>query len=186
MKIPVGILVGLVVVAGSLFVLEKKQTSVSEVDTQTLQASNNDSMTDEEKVIADWYAPLTPFTFGRISMLASIADTDAERAKGLSGTPYIPIGIAKVFIFDTEEKWSFWMKDMNYAIDIFWLDVNGHVVHVVENASPDTYPATSFAPQVPARYVIETKAGFAKENNIGVGAVANIAPFNRARQMLDN
>ncbi|MBY0537917.1 DUF192 domain-containing protein [Patescibacteria group bacterium] len=181
MKVPIGILAVLVLVAGGLFVLEKNQTSVPVVDTRTPQASNNDSMTDEEKVIADWYAPLTPFTFGRISMQASIADTDAERAQGLSGTPYIPIGIAKVFIFDTSEKWSFWMKDMNYPIDIFWLDENGYVVHVIENASPDTYPEISFIPPVPAKYVIETKAGFAAENNISMGTIANIDPLERAR-----
>jgi uncharacterized membrane protein (UPF0127 family) len=181
MKVSVGILVGLVLVAASLFMLEKNHSSVSEGDTPTQQASNNDSMTDEETVINTWYAPLTPFTLGRISLQASIADTDAERAQGLSGTPYIPAGIAKVFIFDSAQQWSFWMKDMNYPIDIFWLDANGHVVHVVENAAPDTYPEISFVSPVPAKYVIETKAGFAAENNIGVGAIANVAPLVRAR-----
>lgn len=125
------------------------------------------------------FTNLVSFTIGRISMLGSIADTDAERTQGLSDTKEIPIGVAKVFIFNSSEKWSFWMKDMNYPIDIFWLDENGTVVHVVESVTPDTYPDTSFAPSVPARYVIETKAGFAKENNIGVGAVVNVAPFSR-------
>jgi uncharacterized membrane protein (UPF0127 family) len=181
MKVLLGILVLLVVVGGGLFLVQKDQTSVSVIETQSTQNPIYDSMTDEEKVIATWYAPLTPFTFGRITLQASIADSDAERVQGLSDTPYIPIGIAKVFIFDTSEKWSFWMKDMNYPIDIFWLDADGHVVHVVENVSPDTYPELSFMPPIPAKFVIETKAGFAAENNIGVGAVANVAPFERAR-----
>lgn len=120
------------------------------------------------------FTNLVPFTIGRISMLGSIADTDAERALGLSYTKELPIGVAKVFIFDSEQPWSFWMKDMHYSIDIFWLDANGTVVHVVENASPDTYPEISFVPPVPAKYVIETTAGFAAENNIGVGAVAGM------------
>jgi uncharacterized membrane protein (UPF0127 family) len=120
------------------------------------------------------FTDLVPFTLGQISLLGSVADTDAERARGLSGTTEIPVGIAKVFIFDTSAPWSFWMKDMNYSIDIFWLDASGTVVHLVEEASPDTYPDTSFVPPVPALYVIETKAGFARENNIGVGAVAGM------------
>jgi hypothetical protein len=127
------------------------------------------------------FTNLVPFTLGRISLLGSIADTDVERALGLSNTKEIPIGVAKVFIFDTSAKWSFWMKDMNYPIDIFWLDENGQVVHVVENAAPDTYPETSFVPPVPARYVIETKAGFAKENSIGVGAVAGMTQILKNR-----
>jgi len=125
---------------------------------------------------------LIPFTLGRISLLGSIADTDAERAKGLSDTKEIPAGVAKVFIFETSGLWSFWMKDMNYPIDIFWLDENGYVVHVVEEVSPDTYPDISFAPTTPAKYVIETKAGFAKENNIGVGAIAGMTQILKGRQ----
>lgn len=168
------VLIG-VIVCTMLF-MQNNQRQIEETQTENELVKNlaPDTRTDEEKVIADWYAPLIPFTFGRISMQASIADTNEERAQGLSDTPYIPIGIAKLFIFDTSEKWSFWMKDMNYPIDIFWLDANGHVVHVVENASPDSYPEFSFVPPTPAKYVIETKAGFAKENNIGVGAIAGM------------
>lgn len=181
MKAFLGIVVVLFVASAYLFMFQNNQTSMPNVEPQSAQNSSNETMTDEEKVIATWYAPLTSFTLGRISLQASIADTDVERAKGLSDTPFIPIGIAKVFIFDEANTWSFWMKDMNYPIDIFWLDEQGHVVHVVENAAPDTYPEFSFVPPVPAKYVIETKAGFAAENNIGVGTIANIAPLERAR-----
>jgi uncharacterized membrane protein (UPF0127 family) len=181
MKAFLGIIVVLVVAIVYLFMFQNKQTTMPNVEPQSDQNSSNETMTDEEKVIATWYAPLISFTLSRISLQASIADTDAERAQGLSDTPYIPIGIAKVFIFDSAQQWSFWMKDMNYPIDIFWLDEQGYVVHVVENAAPDTYPEFSFVPPVPAKYVIETKAGFATENNIGVGAIANMAPLERAR-----
>jgi uncharacterized membrane protein (UPF0127 family) len=182
MKILLVGVVAVAIVGGTMIVIKNYQMPTdNQTSIQTPENVTADSRTEEEKVIASWYAPLTSFTFGRISLQASIADTDAERAQGLSDTPYIPAGIAKVFIFDSAQQWSFWMKDMNYSIDIFWLDADGHVVHVVENASPDTYPDISFVPPVPAKYVIETKAGFAAENNIGVGAIANIAPLERAR-----
>jgi uncharacterized protein len=175
------------VIIGALIFMHDKQTPIDQIQNET-QVTNEsvenvipDTRTEEEKVIADWYAPLTSFTLGRISMQASIADTNAERAQGLSDTPYIPIGIAKVFIFETSEKWSFWMKDMNYPIDIFWLNENGYVVHVVENAAPDSYPEFSFVPPVPAKYVIETKAGFAKESNIGLGESAGLAQILKNR-----
>ncbi len=176
-----------IMVVVTLVYMNTKQTSISENQpgkqstNEPIENVTPDSRTEEEKVIASWYAPLYSFTLGRISLQGSIADTNIERAQGLSGTPYIPAGIAKVFIFEAPDTWSFWMKDMNYPIDIFWLDERGYVVHVVENASPDSYPEISFVPPVPAKYVIETKAGFAKENNIGVGAIANIAAFERGR-----
>ncbi len=149
---------------------------------QTIMNAVNTTEPNLEAVIARWYAPLTSFTLGRISLQASIADTPAERAQGLSDTPYIPAGIAKLFIFETSEQWSFWMKDMQYPIDIFWLDEQAHVVHVVESADPASYPDSSFKPPVPARYVIETKAGFAAENNIRVGAIAGMTQILRQQQ----
>jgi uncharacterized protein len=146
---------------------------------------NNAKNSRSEQVVTEHsvgeFNNLIPFTLGRISLLASIADTEAKRELGLSNTKEIPIGVAKVFIFDTSEEWSFWMKDMNYSIDIFWLDQNAHVVHIVESVTPDTYPDTSFAPPVPAKYVIETKAGFAKENNIRVGEVVGMTQILKDR-----
>ncbi len=183
MKIKLGLLFlvcAVLVVCGIVIIFQNPMWSGADANievatiSQTIMNAINGVQLNEEAVIAKWYAPLTSFTLGRISLQASIADTAAEREQGLSDTPYIPAGIAKLFIFDTNEKWSFWMKDMNYPIDIFWVDANGHIVHLVESVTPDTYPGTSFAPPVPATYVIETKAGFAKENNIRVGEVAGM------------
>ena len=169
-----------IVIYGTYIVFQNPQWSGSNTNievattSQTIMNAINGSEPNLEAVIAQWYAPLISFTLGEITLQASIADTDEERAQGLSDTPYIPAGVAKLFIFDTSEKLSFWMKDMNYPIDIFWVNEEGRVVHIVEAAKPDSYPGTSFAPPVPAKYVIETKASFAKENNIEVGAVVGM------------
>lgn len=176
-----------IVIYGTYIVFQNPQWSGSNTNvkvattSQTIMNAINGSKPNLEAVIAQWYAPLTPFTLGPISLQASIADTNEERAQGLSDTPYIPAGIAKLFIFDTSEKWSFWMKNMNYPIDIFWVDESGRVVHVVEEAKPDSYPKISFIPPVPAKYVIETKAGFAQENNIEVGAVVEMTKILKTR-----
>ena len=178
---------GSIIACGSYILFQNPQLSGADANTkvattsQTIMNAINGGEPNLEAVIAKWYAPLTSFTLGGITLQASIADTNEERAQGLSDTPYIPAGIAKFFIFDSAQQWSFWMKDMNYSIDIFWLNENGHVVHIVESVSPDTYPNTSFVPPVPAKYVIETKAGFAKGNNIGVGTVAGITQILRNR-----
>jgi uncharacterized membrane protein (UPF0127 family) len=138
-------------------------TETSMIDTDTTEQSR-------EAVIATWYAPLIPLMLGSESLLASVADTDAERQQGLSDTPYLPEGIVKLFIFETDNQWGFWMKDMAYPIDMVWLDSNKVVVHIAQNVTPDSYP-TSFAPPVPARYVIETTAGFTATKGIVVGTV---------------
>ena len=136
----------------------------------TLKAVNT-TEPNKAEVIAKWFTPLTPLTLGDQSLLASIADTKAERAQGLSGTPYLSTGVVKLFIFATAAPWTFWTKAMQYPIDIIWLDENKTVIHIAPNLTPETYPQ-SFAPTSPARYVIETQSGFAQINHITIGTKA--------------
>lgn len=110
---------------------------------------------------------------GGILLRVEIVDTDVLRAQGLSG--HAPLGDREgmLFIFDTDGRYSFWMKDMLFAIDILWLDAAGKVMHIAKEVSSDTYPA-SFTPHSPARYVLEVPAGFADQHDIQIGTTANL------------
>ena len=103
---------------------------------------------------------------------ADIARTAADLQHGLSDSPQIAADQAMVFIFPTVSKWGIWMKDMNYPIDILWLDEAKKVQHIVEVAQPDSYPETSFYPPSDARYVIELKSGTVKDKRITIGTQA--------------
>lgn len=102
--------------------------------------------------------------------MASVADTEASREQGLSGTITLPPTVVKLFVFDHNDRWSFWMKDMHYPIDIIWLNENHQVVYLVPNVTPDSYPET-FIPPLPARYVIETAAGLSATHHIIPGTL---------------
>lgn len=101
-----------------------------------------------------------------------IADDHASRMRGLSGTSHMPAGEAMVFIFDSDDKWSIWMKDMNYAIDIVWLNDKKQVVDYATHVSPDSYPNETFGPKEKARYVVEFKSGIVEKKGIKVGQTA--------------
>jgi uncharacterized membrane protein (UPF0127 family) len=127
---------------------------------------------------SDWqqyYTDLTPLTIGSTTVQASVADSLPERIKGLSGTPYIPAGVVKLFVFNAGGEQSMWMKDMNYNIDMLWLNEKGKIVHIEEHLSPDTYPK-SFSSPVPAWYVIEAKDGFVASSSIKIGEVVTGLP----------
>jgi uncharacterized protein len=96
------------------------------------------------------------------------ADTPEARTQGLSGRPTLQTEDSMLFIFDEPGIYSFWMKDMNFSIDIFWIDENLRVVYMKENASLASYPE-SFKPATPVKYVLETVAGFAEKNGIKIG-----------------
>jgi uncharacterized membrane protein (UPF0127 family) len=106
--------------------------------------------------------------FGGVSLRIDYATTEAAREKGLGGRTNIPNDYGMLFVFPKDEQYGFWMKDMFVPIDIFWLDDKGQVVSIVQNAATSSYPNV-FYPIVPARYVLETAAGFASEHNIATG-----------------
>lgn len=107
-------------------------------------------------------------TIGSVMVQASVADSLAKRIKGLSGTPFLPEEVVKLFAFGVPGSHSIWMKDMNYALDIMWAAEGGEIVHIEENVSPDSFP-TSFSSPVPAWYVVEANAGFVEQNKIEIG-----------------
>ena len=115
------------------------------------------------------YEPLLPMQIGGVSVMASVADSPEERQQGLSGTTMLPEDVVKLFVFDDNNRWSFWMKDMRYAIDMLWVNEGEEIVHIERAVAPETYPAQSFTPPVPARYVIETVAGFSEKQQLATG-----------------
>lgn len=101
-----------------------------------------------------------------------VAKTFEEREKGLSNTTALGEDQALLFVYDTDAQWAIWMKDMNYPIDIVWLNKDKKVVYIVKNAPPESYPDEKFTPKEDARYVIELMAGTTDKKAINIGEKA--------------
>jgi uncharacterized protein len=98
-----------------------------------------------------------------------------EMAKGLSGREQLKDGSGMLFIFHEDAKRRFWMKDMNFALDIIWINKDKKVVRILDNLQPcskDECPLQE--PKEPASYVLEVKAGFCSANHIKEGDQAEI------------
>lgn len=68
---------------------------------------------------------------GEIEVL--VADNPIEHQKGLSGTEVETLGAdGMLFIFDKKEERTFWMKGMNYPLDIAWIG-DGKILKVERN-----------------------------------------------------
>lgn len=100
-----------------------------------------------------------------------VARSSGDRAQGLSGVESMPKDAGLLFMMGSTGHHSFWMKDMNFPIDIIWFNDDLEVVDITENISPDSYPEV-FKPAVPARYVLEINAGLAKLYGITIGEEA--------------
>ncbi|MEZ4104156.1 MAG: DUF192 domain-containing protein [Candidatus Paceibacterota bacterium] len=114
------------------------------------------------------YPNTVTIMIGETIVNASLAKTLPEVIKGLSDTPYLPEDVVKLFIFDQLGFHPIWMKDMNYSIDILWLNKDKEIIHIIKEASPDSFPET-FTPDQEALYVVETVAGFVDNNSIKIG-----------------
>jgi uncharacterized membrane protein (UPF0127 family) len=57
---------------------------------------------------------------------------------------------------------------MHFSIDMVWISVEGNIVYMAQDISPDTYPE-NFVPTSPARYVLELPAGYAQAHGFKVG-----------------
>ncbi len=106
--------------------------------------------------------------FGGVSLRIEFATTTAAREKGLGGRKSIPSDYGMLFVFPYDGYYGFWMKDTLIPLDMFWLDDKGQVVSIAKNVATSTYPRV-FYPSVPARYVLETAAGFAQAHGIATG-----------------
>lgn len=110
---------------------------------------------------------------GEAAIAARVADSDSKRIKGLSGSEPLKSDEGMLFIFPKSEQHGIWMKDMNYPIDIIWIDKHYTVIHIEHSVSPDTFPKVFDAPK-DSLYVVETKAGFVKSKSIRKGDLVNI------------
>lgn len=97
-----------------------------------------------------------------------LALTSKDQEQGLSGREILKEDEGMLFVFDHLDKYSFWMKDMNFPLDIIWINNDLQVVYIEKNAKPESYPKT-FTPTQNTRYVLEVNALFSEKNNLKVG-----------------
>ncbi|HYH75462.1 MAG TPA: DUF192 domain-containing protein, partial [Candidatus Saccharimonadales bacterium] len=109
-------------------------------------------------------------SFADRSYNLSVAVTGAEQERGLSGRDNLPGNQGMLFWYPDSQERCFWMKDMQFPLDIMWVSADKKVVKLAENVQPDTYPEAFCAK---AQYVIELNAGQAERNRLQQGQSLN-------------
>jgi len=101
-----------------------------------------------------------------------IADTGLLLTQGLMFQEELPFDQGMLFVFEGEARRSIWMPNMQFSLDILWLDNEGNVLHIEKNVPPcKTALETASCPSYKgenklAKYVLEVTAGFVDEYNI--------------------
>lgn len=118
------------------------------------------------------FQPTTEVRLGSGVYSLKLVNTDADRKMGLSNVPSIGANGGLLMAYDSSDFHGIWMKDMNFPLDIIWLDSSKKVVYIVKNASPEDPAKTVYTPKTPARYVLELPAGSVKNSGIKTGDTA--------------
>jgi uncharacterized membrane protein (UPF0127 family) len=75
-----------------------------------------------------------------------------------------------MFFILGQGKHDFWMKNMQFALDIIWIDREKKIIDIKENIPPcQDQDCPLFGLVEKAEYVLEVNSGFAKENEVKVG-----------------
>jgi uncharacterized membrane protein (UPF0127 family) len=102
------------------------------------------------------------------AVIVAIADSPAERSRGLMYVQNLPMDDGMLFIFETEEVQSFWMRNTLIPLDMIFIKSDKTVVGVVANAEPLTLTPRTVGK--PSLYVLEVNGGWAAAHGVTEGS----------------
>ncbi len=110
-----------------------------------------------------------PLTINRKTFFVEVVDTPTTRQKGLMFRENLPQNQGMFFIFDKSNIYDFWMPNVNFPLDIVWINKDFKVVDII-TAPPclekNIQKCPSIKPKAIAKYVLEVNAK-AFNGNIG-------------------
>ena len=96
-----------------------------------------------------------------------IADDENERQKGHSNIKSIKDNFGLLFEFDSLGKYPFWNKEMQFPIDLVW--IQGNTVIGTDYLPKPATSLTTVSPPQEINLVLEINAGLVKKYNIKPG-----------------
>ncbi|MDH5678347.1 MAG: DUF192 domain-containing protein [Nitrospinota bacterium] len=101
------------------------------------------------------------------SVTVEVANTPAQRNRGLMFRPSLKEGQGMWFIFPYEMELAFWMKNVRFPIDIIFIDSKFHIRTIHKSVPPcRTETCASYFSRGKVQYVLEVQSGFCEKNGI--------------------
>lgn len=112
------------------------------------------------------------FKLGEHNLSFEVVNTSSSMRKGLSGRKEIGAD-GMLFVFSQADYHGIWMKEMEFDIDLIWLD--GEKVTEITYGAKAPLPnqplkdLPTYKPRQPVNMVLEARDGFVKEHEIEIG-----------------
>lgn len=95
-----------------------------------------------------------------------VADCDKTRARGLMFASPLEQDEIALFVFPRSERHAFWNKNVEFPLDLAFLDENGQVV---DFKHLEAHSESSVRPNCAARFVVEAASGTFDRLNVAMG-----------------
>ena len=106
---------------------------------------------------------------GSTKITVEIADSLPEQIQGLSGKESLCANCGMLFVYPSAKFQTFWMKGMNFPLDIIFIREN-NILEIVENLP--TRVLGQSIPTITSRFaadrVLEVNAGFVRRHKIKI------------------
>ncbi|MFA6384652.1 MAG: DUF192 domain-containing protein [Candidatus Omnitrophota bacterium] len=113
---------------------------------------------------------------------AEIADTDGARMTGLMYRGSLAENGGMLFVFPGPGRYSFWMMNMRFPLDIIWIDETRRIVDIKAGVEPCAAGSCeSILPRSDALYVLEVPAGFTLRHQAAIGDTVSITHIKSDR-----
>jgi uncharacterized membrane protein (UPF0127 family) len=117
------------------------------------------------------YLPAKPLILhtanGNLMFQAEIALTPEQHQRGLMYRKQLLPNTGMLFVFPTVDQVSFWMENTLIPLDMLFIDADGKIVTVHENAIP--LDRTAIPSGKPVKAVLEISGGESAKQGIHVG-----------------
>lgn len=108
-----------------------------------------------------------------------IAESRADKQRWLMfREERLPLNSAMILVYEKSDLYSMWLLNIEYNLDLIWINENGNIVYMVKDAEPckNTFDAASctYKNTKAAKYIIAAASGFIEEHDITEKSIMTI------------
>lgn len=108
-----------------------------------------------------------------VTVNAEIADKEDTRMRGFMEREVIPEGTGMLFVFEKDQRLSFWMKNTPHPLSIAYIDSRGTIRNIYDMTP---FSLASVVSTVSCRYALEVPQGWFDKAGIQPGDTIDLTP----------
>ena len=103
-------------------------------------------------------------TISGIPVKLKVASTDTSKSEGYCNKSEPEDNEGMIFVFDEEDNLGFWMKGVEFPLDILFFNSNGELVNHHAMSTVQDSDLITYNSEKPARFAVELRKGWCSDH----------------------